>query len=147
MTTPKKIYTGNRQEFWIIFTKGNAWYTKLLKRGFGHMIVVTRDQYNWIILDPQHLMLKITIPAAPVDKDLPRAIAYEHDRIIKLSFCNRATHPSFGMFGLRTCVTMVKYMLGLRVWALTPYALFRKLLRFNQRAMDSHGLTSITRIQ
>lgn len=135
-------------EYYVIFTQGvTHWITRWLKPNFSHIYIVTRDEYNWIILNPTRLYLQVIIPAASINDDYPRSMLKPDDSCLKLTFTQRDDTQQFGSVGLLNCVQWSKYVLGLRIFCLTPYRLYKRLLNFKPDTMLRHGLKSIERVQ
>lgn len=131
------------KEYWVVFTRGTHWVNKVLKKNFSHCYVVTRDQYNWIVINPTRLYLDVQIKPVPLDVDLAKLIRKPHDTVLKIEIYERASEVNFKSIGLINCVTHVKYILGLRVRAITPFRLYKKLLGLSQVDKNKHGIKSI----
>ena len=142
---------GSETVYWIVFTQGvTHWVTRWLRPRFSHILVFTRDPYNWILLNPTRLYLQIAIPPVSATDPLPAPYSYGPlDTVIRVTFRSRDDTQQFGSIGMLNCVTWTKYILGLRVWCVTPYGLFKRLLRFSadRAQMEAHGITSIVRVQ
>lgn len=139
----QKIFDPEVQEFWIVFTQGTHFISHLLKKNFSHVYLITRDKYNWIILNPLRLHLGFEIPAAHVNFDLPRDMRQSFDNVIKITMYKRDSKKQFAHFGLLNCVTYVKYILGLRMYVLTPFRLYKRLLHLSESEKIKHGIQSI----
>ena len=132
------------QDFWIIFKQGNgAWFQKFLRHGFGHCFVLTHDNYNWIVLDPHRLKLVFTIPPYKVSENVPRMMVYEGYRVVKITMFDRATYRTGGHSPYSNCVAFVKYCLGLKLFCLTPYGLYKSLLRLNSNKQFRNGIRKV----
>lgn len=134
------------REYWVVFTQGTHLISKVLKKNFSHIYIITRDQYNWMIINPLRLRLNVEIGNFPLDVDVPRLIPLSSDRVIKVKMYDRPTKKQFGYFGFINCVTYTKYILGLRLSALTPFQLYKKLLRLKTRDKAKHGILSLQQI-
>lgn len=132
-------------EYYVVFTQGVHWIAKLLRRNFSHIYVLTKDQYNWLLLNPTRLYLQAMIPPAPVSQ-FPGDMIHHNDSVIKIVFRQRNSRKQFGYVGLLNCVTWTKYMLGLRVSSLTPWRLYNRLLKFTTDDRRRHGIISIERV-
>jgi hypothetical protein len=131
--------------YWIIFTDSeHRFFRAVLKKGFGHVYVLTKDKYNWIILDPKQSALVAQILPISVDNFAPTIISHKHDTILQVEFYKRDNRRHFGFFGFRTCVVMVKYLLGLiNHKGFTPYGFFRTLLRTTRTERNMMGIKDI----
>ena len=131
-------------DVWLIFKQGEGyWLQKFLKRGFGHVLILQNDGYNWIYLDPHRLRLVTGIPPYQVSEDLPRMLVHDGFTVLKLTFFDRSTMKKIRHSRLNNCVSFVKYALGIKVRTITPYGLFKKLLRLSERQKFKNGLKRI----
>lgn len=136
----------NTKEYWVIFTQGTHLISHFLKDNFSHVYVITRDKYNWIVLNPMRLYMLVEIAAVPITDDLPRLLRLPHDSIIKVTMYSRKPLKQFRYFGLINCVTHALYLMGLRISVLTPFRLYKRLLRLSTKDMDRLGIQSIKQI-
>lgn len=113
------------REYFLIFTVGDQWIAKFLKKGFGHMKVVMRDQYNWVEFDPRIWGLNTTVlPYAASNMDCLK-LYKDATCIMKVETnqkCSWFFRPFFG-----SCVSLIKYVMGIKAFAFTPYQLFKEL--------------------
>jgi hypothetical protein len=119
-------------EYWIFWKNGNHWIDRYLKSGYQHMFVISRDEYNWYLIDPLLDGLNFEIlsfdPAdaqGVFDKYLPgchRVVYFKKLVKEKLSFGSICRPAS--------CVELVKYIVGIKSYALTPYQLFKHILKY-----------------
>lgn len=135
------------QEYYIVFTQGVHWIAKLLKPNFSHIYIITRDDYNWIVLNPTRGFLQVGIAAVSITEPLPMMVALPADTILKVIIDKRDSGKLFGYFKLINCVTAVKYILGLRLCAVTPFQLFSRLLNFKPKDYKKHHIVSIERVR
>lgn len=133
--------------YWLIFKPTYSWLGFFLHERFGHCLVCTKDNYNWLILDPKNSHLNWEIPAKSVNDDFPKEVTniYKYP-IIKITMDNIFKEPPSWRFGFSTCVTVVCYIMGLKIKALTPYKLYKKLLEINDYEMDKFGIREISLI-
>ena len=137
-----------RNEYYIVFAQGvTHWITRWLRKSFSHIILMTKDDYNWMILNPTRLYLQVVIPASPIDKPPLAIITQKGDSVLRIKFKQRNDTQQFGCVGLLNCVTWSKYILGLRINSLTPWRMYQRLLNFNQSEMERHGIISIEQVQ
>jgi hypothetical protein len=134
-------------EYWLVFTQSSQWINKFLKPHFSHVYILTRDQYNWIALNPHHLMLRVEIAPLSAQEDLISKMTSENDTVLKICFKPRHTKKVFGVFGFYNCVTIAKYALGLPIYAVTPYILYKKLLNMPDGDKIRHRILSIDQIK
>lgn len=134
-------------EYWITFTRSTHWTGKLLKKNYGHVYVTTRDQFNWIVLNPQRAYMRIEIAPYPVTHDVPMMLAMDGDTVIKLVFHPRHTVKQFRYLGGLHCLTYAKYLLGLPLGGVTPYAFSKKLLSLSKNDQRALRLESVELIK
>jgi len=139
-------FDNNTREYWIVFTQGTHLISKLLKKDFSHVYVITRDKYNWIVLNPMRLYLHIELPAVLVSEDLPRKLRLPNDHIVKVTLYNRKPLKQFRYFGLINCVTHTLYLMGLRLYVYTPFQLYQRLIHLKSKEMPGYGIQSIRQI-
>lgn len=133
-------------EYYIVFTQGvTHWITAWLKPNFSHIWLITKDDYNWIVLNPTRLYLQVLIPPIALT-DNPLQLTQITDTVLKIKFTKRDDTQQFGAIGFLNCVTWSLYMLGLRLKVLTPFGLYKRLLNFNQSQKDKHGIISIEQV-
>jgi hypothetical protein len=134
-------------DMWLIFKQGEGyWMQRFLKKGFGHVLLLTKDQYNWIYLDPHKLRLTCGIPPYTVDDNLPKMLKDEGYTVIQVTFFDRDTHKKLRHSRLNNCVSFVKYAMGIKLWAFTPYGLYKKLLRLNKTQRFINGITEVKHV-
>lgn len=134
-------------EYFLVFTDSSQWIAKWLRPHFAHCYVLQRDQFNWFVLNPERLCLRAEIAPLPAHEDLIKRWCKPTDTVLKLEFKPRHTTIRFGWGGLFSCVTLVRYLIGLKLPALTPYRLFIKLLTLTDEEMSSLRLESVRLIK
>ena len=144
MSHIQKYYNGRISECYVIFTKSEHWYQIFLKKDFGHLYLLMKDDFNWLVLNPRRLFLHWEILPIPASKDAWKIITSKSDHVIQINLHQRDNIISFGIFGFRTCTTLVQYMLGLKLKCVTPWSLFKRLLRLSTTKRKLHGISSIT---
>lgn len=142
----EKIIDGNVREYWVVFTQGTDLLSKFLKKDFSHIYIITRDKYNWMVINPLRLYLDIIIAPYPINYDLPRLNTGKNSRVVKVTMYTRASVKQFARFGLLNCVTFARYTLGLRMAVLTPFSFYKRLLHLKPSQMSRHGIQSVTLI-
>lgn len=134
-------------EYFLVFTDSSQWISEWLKPHFAHCYILQRDQYNWFVLNPERLHLRVEIAPVEATQDLIKLWCKPTDTVLKLEFKPRHTTIRFGWFGVFSCVTLVRYLLGLKLKALTPYGLYRKLLTLSDEEKSSLRLDNVTLIK
>jgi hypothetical protein len=133
--------------FWIVFTDSNHWTKRYLRPHFAHCYVVTRDDYNWLVINPEQYFLRTEIAPIPADQDLITMIVKPQESVIKVDFLPRYKEKHLGRFGLINCVSMTQYIIGTRIACLTPYGLFKSLLTLTKDRQDELRIDSISLIK
>lgn len=115
-------------EYYLLFLNGRGhWSNKLLKKGFQHIAIMMRDQFNWLIFDPQEYGLKWEI-LGNAAKDLPRTFCKNVLKITTL-----ATPAFRTRIGYLSCVSVAKYVLGIYLpLCYTPWQLYKMLLIYKK---------------
>lgn len=133
--------------YYVIFTQGTThWVTRWLKKDFSHIYLLTHDEFNWLLLNPTRLYLQPMILPVPIDESPLTHLMKPTDSVLRVTFGHRNDRQQFGCFGLLNCVTWAKYCLGLRIICFTPFELYQRLLNFNSRQMERHGIQSIEQV-
>lgn len=119
---------------WIFFRKGKHCWQHLLKPGYGHIFIIARDDYNWVLIDPLFSFLSIKILNYNIKENVVEKIksGYEVSDCfyIKLKDVPYKSHFKLNIFNPINCVGAIKYYLGIKKWyIITPYQLVRYLLQ------------------
>jgi len=103
---------------YIAFTGSDLWHKVFLKKGFGHCCVLIAMENGWLQIDPTHGALQF--------KHLTDNNVSYFTKLLRVKL---PTHYKFTGFSLKfvTCVTIIEYMLGKRMYSITPYRLYEKL--------------------
>lgn len=132
------------ENYWLVFKQSQGyWLQKFLRVGFGHVFVVTKDDYNWIVIDPHKLKLVTVIAPFKASEDFPRILVKDGYKVIKVSTYDRETSKKLRYWQPNFCVPIVKYILGIKVNAWTPYGLYKKLLSLNEKQKHATGIKSV----
>ncbi len=125
----------NQDEFFLVFTEGDYWTSHLLKRGFEHVYVVFCDGFNWIMMSPMSNRLDVRVVSLGADAFYPRLIKKAHPRhtVLGVKVADNSRGYVFRKFGFISCVSVIKYMLGVRGFAFTPYQLFREIIKLKNK--------------
>lgn len=117
----------------VIFRDGTMRWNRIFKKGFGHVSVMYKDDFNWVAICPDVTILSINILPYSASIDIiEQLMAYPEFTILEVKV---RVSPS-GRWWARfmpgfTCVSLTKYYLGLRWLNITPYSLYKRLLRKN----------------
>jgi hypothetical protein len=128
---------GNVDDWLIAFLDGEGdprWWHYFLKPGFRHCLAFGFDGRCWLQVDCMLNLLDVR-SFANAEMTLVLEILASHDAVIlaarRRSVVSHATPRAFVY-----CVSTVKHLLGLRSKALTPYFLYRALLRQGAQVID-----------
>lgn len=137
----------NYDDFWLIFMPGDRWYTPFLKKDFGHCTLLMKDVMRWIEINPASEILNVTVLPYLASQDVPTIykdqylLRKKHVRILRVRF-NPLRVPA-KCHRLPSCVGVVLYSMGLRLFCATPYSLFKKLTRMNKKDYQKYGISHI----
>lgn len=136
---------GSKREYWLIFCDADHWTTWFLRSGFKHVMVLSRDKYNWILFNPKMNMYDYLILSKKIDVDVPEEYKKKYDyKIIKVVIDKSKVKYHWKVCMIWTCVTFAKYAIGLNGFIFTPRSLYKKLRKMMVKAKKSHkGIVSI----
>lgn len=97
----------------------------LLRRGFEHCCVAVQTGDYWVLLDGERGVPVVNV-IAPASFDLAK---YYRDADLTVVETEQRGQPLRSPFLLNNCVGLVKAVLCIRSRAITPYALYRHLLK------------------
>lgn len=142
MVKNKKI---DVKEFWIGFTRGCYRMSRFLKKGFQHTYVLTKDYDNWIELNPRNHALEFFVLPFKLEVDVPGLLVREkgHSCIYVKIEHRKKKNPNFNIFSTVHCVNIVKYIVGIKVFAYTPYQLYTGLLEMGDAERRSQGILNL----
>jgi len=101
-----------------------AWWGRLLNPGFVHCFVLLQTSIGWIKLETRYGVVKVT----QLDEfdDIVSHYSNQGATVVDTTvYAQSALSP----FVVRTCVGMVKAMLGIKSFGLTPWQLYKYLTR------------------
>lgn len=133
---------------WLIFRGTKLPLLRYLKYPFGHVLGLTKDEFNWMVVDPMHFRLYPFIVSSSPKEDLPNQIKRQEDGVIVLKVVIDADYEPVHIFRLSlfTCVSIMKYFLGLKIFAFTPYRLYKKLLKMRDSGNYRSPIVSVEQI-
>ena len=99
------------------------WLSRRLKEGFRHVFCVVEVGQYWIRVDGERGRPVVEVIAAR-DYDLVSFYRSEGYRVVETHRRDDTMRPLV----LGNCVGVVKVMLGLRSWSVTPWQLYRRLV-------------------
>jgi len=119
-------------ECWIVFEKGDFWTKKYLKKGFGHLLVISKSDVNWYMFNPRIHGMDFQVCKSNPDIDLIESWRKQDVKIVHITYQGECNQSFFSFLKPGTCVNIVKYLTRLKVFALTPYGLYRKLYKMRR---------------
>jgi len=118
----------DRNETYVIFKEGHGFTRKVLKNGFGHIQILVCDGFNWILIDPTFTQLDWYILPLVASGD-PFKEHVPDGKIIKMKRSPVQKKLWVGKIGILSCVLVARYYLGIHRSILTPYRLYKFILR------------------
>ena len=100
-----------------------AWYTRWLKPGFIHCLVLVESKGQWIKIEGQNGMVCIALAGS-----FNNVAKHYSNQGATVVVTNVDVNLMFPLVE-RTCVGLTKAVLGIRSWALTPWQLYQHLTR------------------
>lgn len=116
-------------EYYLVFKPSKMRVFKwILKKNFGHVLVLAKDEFNWLVLDPALDGFYVNILPVSADENLAKLVSeQENVSILKLKTMHIKKKYNFLWFMM--CSGFVQYYLNLRLITFTPYQLYKKLLK------------------
>lgn len=102
---------------------GHVWWARWLKNGFVHCFVLVESN-GWIKIEYQYGAVKVTQLGEFAD-----IVAHYRDQGAIVVSTMVSTDPIRSPVLVRTCVGLVKEILGVKSFSLTPWQLFNCLTR------------------
>lgn len=133
---------------WICFRDAQFFIRHFTKKGFGHVYVLMRDEFNWMMLDPRNNSLHIELLPFNASEDVPTLIKKEMGHtILKIIVEDKIQKwPNLNPFYMVQCVNIVKYILGIKVFAFSPYGLYRYLIKMKRKNRYKKGIVEIEHV-
>jgi hypothetical protein len=114
-----------RREYIVLFCDSEFWVRRILKKQFGHVLVMSIHDGILVKIDPWTTGLNTEIVAKNFTVDMLRKL----DNIKALKVTTHRSKSMFAKVGIMTCTDVVQYVLGTRYkWCWTPYQLYKKLM-------------------
>lgn len=137
----------NNNEFWLIFRNGDHIVSRLLKNGFGHISVLMKDQYNWLLLDPTSTRLTVTILPFSADQNVPDILT-EDKNVSVVHMKTKQKKPKLWVLPWNiSCIGIVKYITGIRGFFLTPYRLYKSLINNNLEQLNRRRISYCSEVR
>lgn len=134
--------------YWIFFKEGEFKFKWLFKKGYTHIYIVTKDEYNWLLLDPakEKFNWKI-LPIEPNDESkMIEQFVNDAENILKVELLPPEERLNYVRpLGPHTCLAVAKYIMGLKNWCLTPWQLYKNLINKKNKRVKSYHVYKISR--
>lgn len=106
------------------------WYFRWLKRGFVHCFVLVElmeSKGNWIKIEGKHGVMSVKF--AGFFESLDKTMSYYRDQGAVVVSLDVKRDPLRLPFVERTCVGLIKAVLGIQLPLITPWQLYKHLRR------------------
>ena len=121
------------KEWYIFFMNGNLLIDKVLKSGYQHIFVIGRDDYNWYLINP--MIDKFNFEILPFEPEDIASIEKHYisvcEKVLHFTNDNPKKFNYFQPFSVATCVQIIKYILRIKCWSITPYQLYKHLIKID----------------
>lgn len=122
--------------YWLLFFDKPFLLSPFLKKGFGHVAILTNIDGEWWTIDSNFKRLQI-------EKVKEGDIVFQHKKLIINK--KQATKKQWRLgFYFLSCVTIAQYVMGIKLFAFTPYGFYKKLLHLSDKKRKLNGIISIT---
>lgn len=103
-----------------------------LNKSFGHCYIILKGKKTWLYCDPLiHGLIIIEVENLTIDENFPQYVVdNSEDKILEFGLPKASRLFNWHVwFGLFNCVTICKFFIGIEGWTITPYQLWKKLLK------------------
>jgi hypothetical protein len=137
------------QEWYVIFRSyegRSKILSKLLKSGFGHVMIVKKTGNILVVIDPLTSGIDVNT-VRPVTTDTIFACLSPDMTVLKVTLPaqHKLVITHFANY-LPSCVTCAKVLLGVRSWSLTPYGLYKYLQKLGATSIKKSIGNSLTHL-
>jgi len=126
-------------EYYVCFMQAQHWIGKFLKKNFSHVYLVKHEDINWMVIKPENDgRLKVDLLMYYFEGEEPRPVCELKDvrkivlsntTILKIKADLTYRNKVSMRLDFMNCVGMAKALLGINAWVLTPYALYKTILK------------------
>jgi hypothetical protein len=138
MNRTELVPLGGNVEHWLVAFIDTAnetrWWHRFVRPGFRHCLAFGFDGRCWLQVDCMLNLLDVRSFAEAEMTLVLEILASHHARILAVHRARPVSRPvpRFPIY----CVSTIKHLLGTRSRALTPWQLYRSLLRQGAVAID-----------
>lgn len=133
--------------YWLVFTNGDSEVHKLMKSGFGHVFLLMRDEYNWMLIDPRAKCLDVDILPNDIRDNVPKLFKDNGNRVLEIEAKvvkkNKPRLLNYLIPRYVTCTSVIKYVLGIKLMGITPYSLYRRLCKMKHNGFYKGGVVRV----
>ena len=151
-------------KYYICFHNTNRWYRRFLKNGFQHCFLLINDGIQWMEVSPTLNQCNVIIIPFAGDEE-NKVMEFYFKRINKFSVIEVIMRNDFiprSWVRIPSCVSIIKYIMGIRLRSFTPYSFYKHLLRLNRHIVkevpdnpknviiqlkELHGIKSVRKIE
>lgn len=135
-------YSGEPKTYYLLFRNSRLpLFYRFLKCGYGHCIVVVNDGINWYCINPGFNGMEIKILPFLATESIRKIFKADDWKRLKVVLKEPPAGFKMGFF---TCVSVIKYFIGLRgCWTFTPYGLFKWLARLPRASYRRHNVLDV----
>lgn len=105
--------------------EGASWWSRLLKPGFIHCFVLLQDMH-WVKIEGRHGAVRVTQLGEHQSGNVVSHYRAQGAIVVETIVYAKSVRAPFVA---RTCVGLVKAMLGIKSFSLTPWQLYKHLTR------------------
>lgn len=127
------------EEIYLVFSKNdkNSLWGKICGNKFSHVYAIFKDQYNWINVDPHFNRLGVYIMNYDIDEHVPLIIGNDANvEVLEIKVKDSNDINYIPRLCILNCVSIIKYILGLKLFSITPNQLYNKLIYLSQQNED-----------
>ena len=127
---------------WLIFRSGCHKFRRFMKDGYGHVSIIYKDDFNWILLAPNEYSLEVFILPYSTKDNAPGWLAKSDSmKVFRVEYKETSKSKRFPrlLIGF-TCVSFVKYFLGYKDLSITPFQLLNNLRKLKKNIINFEEL-------
>ena len=132
-------------ESYLIFRDGKHFFQRFIKKNFGHITILKKDKFNWFRIEPYNDRLLFEILPFSADNNEPLNVHLRETdtRVVRIrkKIITR-DYYSISCFHFMNCVSVCKYVLGIKNMCLTPHGLYEWLMQ----NVGSQGILEIEKL-
>jgi hypothetical protein len=114
---------------YLIFKDANGVYGKVLKKGFGHIVLLTFDGYNWTLIEPTINQLEWSILSVDNNTNVIEKYFRDSNVVVMRDDINQK-NKWICKPRILTCALFAKYYLGIDSYSFTPYQLYKHIIKY-----------------